>query len=177
MAMERGKGETSGNGDAARDTAAVIRGAFRLPSDAEIPPGNAPGTAQNYRRIMDDYREHGRRYLASGDYRQAAEKNWGAFAESVKSIAADYGMKISSHGAIVSVAGRLSALAAQDDPAAGALLRQGLGLARSLHQHFYEDDLPADDVIYSAGVVAEAIDLMQRRFGLGGNNGAAPEGE
>lgn len=173
MAAEQGSGESSRNGD----TAAVIRGAFRLPSDAEIAPGNAPGTAQNYRRIMDDYREHGRRYLASGDYRQAAEKNWGAFSESVKSIAADYGMKISSHGAIVSVAGRLSSLAAQDDPAAGALLRQGLASARSLHQHFYEDDLPAGDVIYSAEVVAAAIDAMQRRFGLGGNNGAAPEGE
>ena len=77
------------------------------------------------------------------------------------------------------MAGRLSSLAAQDDPAAGALLHQGLGLARSLHQHFYEDDLPADDVIYSAGVVAEAIDVMQQRFGLdgGGGNGAGPEGE
>ena len=177
MAAKHSNGESSGNGDAVRDTAAVIRAAFRLPSDAEIAPGNAPGTAQNYRRIMDDYREHGRRYLASGDYRQAAEKNWGAFAESVKAIAADYGMKISSHGAIVSVAGRLSSLAAQDDPAAGALLHLGLGLARSLHQHFYEDDLPAESVIYSAGVVAEAIDLMQRRFGLDGGNGAAGEGE
>ena len=176
MAMERDNGKTPGNGDAARDTAAVIRAAFRMPSDAEMAPGDAPGTAQTYRRIMDDYREHGRRYLASGDYRQAAEKNWGAFAESVKSIAADYGMKISSHATIVNVAGRLSSLAAQDNPEAGRLLHLGLGLARSLHQHFYEDDLPAESVIYSAGVVAEAIDLMQRRFGLG-NNGAAPEGE
>ena len=177
MAAKHSNGESSGNGDAVRDTAAVIRAAFRMPSDAEIAPGNAFNTAQNYRRIMDDYREHGRRYLASGDYRQAAEKNWGAFAESVKAIAADYGMKISSHGAIVSVAGRLSSLAAQDDPAAGALLRQGLDSARSLHQHFYEDDLPDENVIYSAGVVAEAIDLMQQRFGLGGGNGAAGEGE
>ena len=172
MATERDNGNT-----ARADTAAAIRAAFRMPSDVEIPPGNAPDQAKTYRRIMDDYREHGRRYLAAGDYRQAAEKNWGAFAESVKSIAADYGMKISSHGAIVSVAGRLSALAAQDDAEAGALLRQGLGLARSLHQHFYEDDLPAGDVIYSAGVVAAAIDLMQQRFGRGGSNGAAPEGE
>ena len=175
MAMEQGNGGGKG---ARADPAAAIRAAFRMPSDSEIAPGDAPGTAETYRRLMDDYREHGSRYLADGDYRQAAEKNWGAFAESVKSIAADYGMKISAHGTIVSVASRLSNLAAQDDPEAGALLRQGLGLARSLHQHFYEDDLPAEDVIYSAGVVAAAIDLMQQRFAMNdGSNGAAPEGE
>ena len=175
MAMEQGNGGGKG---ARADTAAAIRAAFRMPSDVEIPPGNAPDQAKTYRRIMDDYREHGRRYLVEEDYRQADEKTWGAFAESVKSIAADYGMKITSHGAIVSVAGRLSSLAAQDDAAAGALLHQGLGLARSLHQHFYEDDLPSESVIYSAGVVAEAIDLMQQRFAMNdGSNGAAPEGE
>ena len=150
------------------DVAATIRAAFRVPSDSEIAPGDAPALARTYRSMMEEYRQHGRQYLADGDYRQAAEKSWGAFAESVKSIAADYAMKISFHGTIIGVAGRLATLAAQDDPDAEAALRSGLGSARSLHQHFYENDLNPEDVRYSSERVAAAIDLMQQRFSNGG---------
>lgn len=163
--MEQENPNANGSGV---DVAAVIRASFRVPSDSEIAPGDAPTLARTYRSMMDDCRQHGHQYMAAGDYRQAAEKSWGAFAESVKSIAADYGMKISFHGTIVGVAGRLATLAAQDDPDAGTLLNDGLGLARSLHQHFYENDLPAEQVIFSAERVAAAIDLMQRRFAAGG---------
>ena len=160
---------TAENHNNGADVAAAIRAAFRVPSDSEIVPGDAPALARTYRSMMDEYRQHGRQYLASGDYRQAAEKSWGAFAESVKSIAADYGMKISFHGTIISVAGRLATLADQEDPDAGEALNQGLGLARSLHQHFYENDLPSEQVIFSAERVAAAIDLMQQRFASGAN--------
>ncbi len=160
--------ENHNNHNNGADVAAAIRESFRVPSDSEVAPGDASDLAKTYRNIMDDYRQHGQQYLTDGDYRQAAEKSWGAFAESVKSIAADYGMKISFHGTIVGVAGRLATLAAQDDPEAGELLRQGLGLARSLHQHFYEDDLDPDDVRFSSERVAAAIDLMQQRFSVGG---------
>lgn len=165
--------EASGNGQNRNgaDVAAAIRAAFRVPSDSEIAPGDAPALARTYRSIMDEYRQHGRQYLAAGDYRQAAEKSWGAFAESVKSIAADYGMKISFHGTIISVAGSLATLAARDDSDAGITLNQGLGLARSLHQHFYENDLPPEQVAFSSERVNAAIDLMQQRFAAGANGG------
>ncbi len=133
--------------------AAAIRASFRMPSDSEIAPGDAPALARTYRSIMDNCRQHGRQYLAAGDYRQAAEKSWGAFAESIKSIAADYGMKFSFHGTIISVASRLATLAAQDAPDAGEVLRHGLNSARSLHQHFYENDLEPEDVHFSANRV------------------------
>ena len=113
------------------DVAAAIRASFRVPSDSEVAQGDAPALARTYRGMMDEYRQHGRQYLADGDYRQAAEKSWGAFAESVKSIAADYGMKISFHGTIIGVASRLATLANRDDPNAGAILRAGLHSARS----------------------------------------------
>ena len=178
MSTEQGKGKTSGNGDADRDTAAVIRAAMRGRSDAELRPEDTARIAASYRRNLDYYRQHGRECLAAGDYRQAAEKLWGAYAQSVKSIAADYGMRISFHGSIISVGDALAALSAQDDPAAGEALDEGLARARSLHQHFYENDLSDRAVIRSSARVAEAIDLMQRRFGLnGGGNGAGREGE
>lgn len=161
--------ENHNNHDNGSVVAAAIRTAFRVPSDSEIAPGDAPALARTYRGMMEEYRQHGRRYLAEGDYRQAAEKSWGAFAESVKSIAADHAMKISFHGTIVGVASRLATLAAQDDPEAGSVLQQGLGLARSLHQHFYENDLDPEAVHFSADRVAAAIDLMQQRFAASGN--------
>ena len=154
-----------------QDTAAIIRAALRGRSDSELAPEDIPAFAQNYRNGMNHYRRRGREFLAEGDYRQAAEKSWGAFAQSVKSIAADYGMRISFHGSIISVAGHLASLAAQDDLDAGAVLSDGLGQARSLHQHFYENDLPPEQVIFSTQRVSAAIDLMQHRFTPGANGG------
>ena len=158
------------------DTAAAIRAAMRGRSDAELRPEDTARIAASYRSNMDYYRQHGRECLAAGDYRQAAEKMWGAYAQSVKSVAADYGVRISFHGSIISVGHALATLAAQDDSAAGDSLDAGLDAGRSLHQHFYENDLPDQAVIQRAHRVAAAIDAMQQRFGLG-NNGAAPEGE
>ncbi len=164
--------EDHGNHNAnGQDIAAAIRAAIRRQFDTDMPPAQAAAFAENYRNSMNFYRRHGQEYLAAGDYRQAAEKSWGAFASSVKSIAADYGMKITFHGSIINVAGRLATLAAQDDQDAGEVISSGLGLARSLHQHFYENDLPPGQVIFSAGKVAVAIDLMQQRFASGPVNG------
>ena len=142
----------------------AIRAALHRRVDSEFTSAQAIAASENYRNGMNHYRRRGRQFLAEGDYRQAAEKSWGAFAQSVKAIAADHGMRISFHGSIIGVAGRLASLAAEDDPDAGEVLRQGLGLARSLHQHFYENDLEPEDVHFSANRVAAAIDLMQQRF-------------
>ena len=160
--------ETPGNHkNNGAEVADVIRSALHRRVDSEFTPAQAMAASENYRNGMNHYRRRGQQFLAVGDYRQAAEKSWGAFSQSVKAIAADYGMRISFHGSIISVAGSLATLAAQDDAGAAEVLRQGTGLARSLHQHFYENDLPSEDVIYSAGRVAAAIDLMQQRFANG----------
>ena len=169
MAMER----SNGNGGAAArpDLAAVLRGVVREQAELLWTPEFAAEQAAGYRQTLDAYRRHSREYLAAGDYQQAAEKAWGAYSQSVKSIAADYGVKLAHHAHIIRAGSALATLAAQDDPAAGDSLDAGLGLARSLHQHFYENDLPGPTVIRSAARVLEAIDLMQQRFGLPGGNG------
>ena len=175
--MEQGNSESSGKNTAEMDTAAIIRAAMRGRSDTELRPEDTARIAASYRRNLDYYRQHGRECLAAGDYRQAAEKMWGAYAQSVKSVAADYGMRISFHGSIISVGHALAILAGQDHPESGDALLVALDSARSLHQHFYENDLPDQAVVISSGRVAAAIDAMQQRFGLGGNNSAAGEGE
>jgi len=157
--------------DPAQDVAQVIRTARNMRSDTEIPQDEMAALSGKYRDIMTHYRQHSRECLDAGDHLQGAEKSWGAFAASVKAIAADYGLKISFHGSIISVASRLSTLANRDDPNAGAILRAGLNSARSLHQHSYENDLEPDVIMLSAGDVNAAIDLMQQRFTPGANGG------
>ena len=147
-----------------QDTAAAIRAALRGRRDLELSLADAAQLAETYRASLGDYRGHSLQCLEAGDYQQAAEKSWGAFAESVKAIAADYGLRLSHHCHVIRVSGQLATLAAQHDTDAEPILRDGLSAARSLHQHFYENDLPADDVIFSTNRVAAAIDLMQQRF-------------
>ena len=171
MAAERGNGN---GGEAARpDAAAALRGVVRGQAELLWTPEFAAEQAAGYRQTLDAYRRHSREYLAAGDYQQAAEKAWGAYAQSVKAIAADYGVKLAHHAHIIRAGSQLSILARQDSPESGEVLLIGLGSARSLHQHFYENDLVPEVVIGEANHVLEAIDLMQRRFGLAGGNGGA----
>ena len=110
------------------------------------------------------YRNVARKCLSEGDYLQAAEKSWGAYAQTVKGISAAHGIGVSTHSNLVSVAQALNALAADADAVMGTQLRQAFHSARSLHQHFYENDLFNDEVERSVSEVMAAIDLMQSLF-------------
>ena len=149
------------------DLAEAICAALPPREDLRLTPGDGAELAASYRAILRDYREHGAQYLESGDHKQAAEKGWGSYAQSVKSIAAEHGFRLSHHGHIVRVGGRLASMAAAESSDEETVLRDGLQAARSLHQHFYEDDLNPEDVRFSAQRVAAAIELMQRRFTAG----------
>ena len=120
--------------------------------------------AAKYRDSQAHYQQHAAHSLADGDYRQVAEKSWGAFTQTVKAIAADRQVYLSSHISIMRVVGELSALAGQADPDAAASLNQAITAAHSLHTHFYENDLPDAVVTQSAGAVADAIVLLQELF-------------
>ncbi len=168
---------SAGSVSSSGDVAATIRAARNMRVDSEITQDEVAEFSGKYRDILNHYREHSRECLDSGDYLQGAEKAWGAYAASIKAIAADYGLKISFHGSIISVASRLAALANRDDPNAGAVLRAGLNSARSLHQHSYENDLEPDVIRLSADDVDAAIDLMQQQFASGANGGGRPGSE
>ena len=117
-----------------------------------------------YRRSLAHYRQHAQDSLAQGDYLQAAEKSWGAYTQTLKIIAADRGLPLSHHASIIAVAGRLATLVGASSPEAGNTLRHGLSTARSLHQHFYENDLPDETVTASTADVMATIDLLQQLF-------------
>ena len=154
-------------------TAAIRAG---LPNHASggVSAADAGNFAATYQDNLAHYREHVRQSLADGDYRQAAEKSWGLYAQSIKIIGADHGFHIASHRSIVQVSGHLTALAGRSDATAAQNLTAGLAFARSLHQHFYENDLPPASVTASVGQVFDAIDQLQALFasnGTGGWNG------
>ena len=134
----------------------------RQPVDMSADEGSQQ--AGVYRRNLDHYRGHVQKSLDEGDYLQAAEKSWGAFAQSIKAVAADHRLRLTHHASIMGVADHLALLAGSVDPAAGQALRQGLLTARSLHQHWYEDDLSDTTVTTSSREVMAAVDLLQGFF-------------
>ncbi len=144
--------------------AAIRAGLSGTRQNVELATGRAAELAAVHRNILAHYQQHVGKSLAEGDYLQVAEKSWGAYAQTIKAIGADYRLRISHHAGITGVASRLALLVSDSDPANGYVLRHGLATARSLHQHFYENDLPDDGVIADADDVATAIALLQELF-------------
>ncbi len=143
---------------------AAIRTAFSPRWDTSLTPEEAVTHAGIYRDSLDHYRKHVQRSLGESDYRQVAEKSWGAFTQIVKAIGADHQIKLSSHVGIYRVAGELAALVGQADPDAEIALNNATGLVSGLHTHFYENYLTDAVVTQSAAMVSDAIDLLQEYF-------------
>lgn len=151
------------------DVAATIRAALHsVRSNTDLSPGYAADLSESYRNCAKHFVRRSRESIESGDYHKAAKMTWAAFAASVDAIAASYRLRISRHLDTSRVCG---VLAVNSDSNAKIVLHIGLSSARSLHQHIYADDLPAEQVAHSAGKAFEAIDLMQQRFAAGANGG------
>ncbi len=143
---------------------AAIRAAFSPRWDTSLTPEEAVTHAGIYRDSLDHYRKHVQRSLGESDYRQVAEKSWGAFTQIIKAIGADHRIKLSSHVGIYRVAGELAALVGQLDPNAESALNSAATSVSSLHTHFYENNLTDAMVTQSAVIVSDAIDLLQDWF-------------
>ena len=130
----------------------------------ELDAGDAGQKNATYGDNLAHYRNVAQKCLSEDDYLQAAEKSWGAYAQTIKATCAGYGIRVSTHRNILSVAQALTALAGGADAAAADTLRRGFTSARSLHQHFYENDLDADEVERSVAEVMDATDLLQMLF-------------
>ena len=152
-----------------QQVAAAIRAGLPNRPDVALTASDAPERAATYRDSLAHYREHVRKSLAERDYRQAAEKSWGAYTQSVKAISADHGLRVRSHTNILRVSEQLMTLVSQSDPVAGVILDNGADSAHSMHIHFYENDLPDATVIRRAERVEDAINLLQALFSGNGN--------
>ena len=129
-----------------------------------LTPEEATQKGAAYRGNLAHYRNLAQKSLTEGDYLQSAEKSWGAYAQTIKSAGADYGMNVTTHRNLLSVAQELTSLVASADATTSARLRSGFLAARSLHQHFYENDLQAAEVETSVEEALAVIDLLQSLF-------------
>jgi uncharacterized protein (UPF0332 family) len=89
-----------------------------------------------------------------GDYVQASEKYWGAFAQMVKAVAAAKGLELGEHRNIIEFVQELS----KEHPELN--LTDALAKARYLHTNFYEDELPHEVNAAYADTVKEAVDKL-----------------
>ena len=145
-------------------TAAIVAGLRRPSRTVDLSQEDAAQQVALYQNNLTHYRQHVQKSLEKGDYLQAAEKSWGAYAQIIKAIGAGRQFFVPYHGAIVGVADQLASLVGTSDMSAGLILRHGLSIALSLHQHFYENNLSGETVIANADDVAAAIDLLQELF-------------
>lgn len=130
----------------------------------DLSPAEASQQAEVYRGNLAHYRDHVQKSLGEGDYLQAAEESWGAYAQTIKAVAADHGLRVTHHASIIGAADRIALLVGTADTVAGDTLRQGLSTARSLHQHWYENDLSDATVTANTREVIAAIDLLHELF-------------
>lgn len=146
-------------------TAAIRSPAGRRRPPTALAPHEAADKAAAYRDSLAHYRRHAWQSLADGDYRQAAEKSWGAYTQTIKAIAADYQSLIPTHAGIIRASEQLIDLVDQSGRSDLALiLDRGFVAARALHINFYENDMPARSVRAAFNDVGAAIDLMQQLY-------------
>ena len=101
--------------------------------------------------VAQRFRQRGIAELRAGDDLVGSELMWGAAARATKAVAAKLGMRHGSHSDLFWVARRLS------DESGIEGLQELLGKASALHVHFYESNLPPDEI---AGAVASANDFI-----------------
>lgn len=99
--------------------------------------------------------------LTKGDYTQASEKLWGALVDMIKGIAEARGDKLGTHRSIAQYVLKLD----QEHPE--LRLHDVFAHADKLHTSFYEDHLPAEDVVRSAEIIKKSIKEMSEVFALG----------
>lgn len=114
---------------------------------------------ERYVQLGAKYLEDGERLLAAEDYPQAAEKFWGAAAESMKAVADLRGWRHSSHRDLLVAVGRLAV--ETGDVELGRLLAS----AQALHADFYEDFAPAELVKLYADDAKRLVDKLSALAG------------
>ena len=97
---------------------------------------------RRYTEQADEFLRQAEEEFQRGDLRQAAEKGWGAAAQTLKSIAELRGWDHYAHWHLGDTISRLS----EERPNAGLL--RGFSAAESLHRFFYESGLSRNAVRY-----------------------------
>ena len=95
---------------------------------------------QQYAQASERFLAQARQELSAGDLAQASEKGWGATAQIIKAIAERRGWEHNRHRHLHQIASRLRAETGDRE------IRRLFDSASAMHENFYENDMPADEV-------------------------------
>ncbi|MDE0161522.1 MAG: HEPN domain-containing protein [Acidimicrobiaceae bacterium] len=113
-------------------------------------------TRERHQEICEQFLAHAEEEYGRGDYLQAAEKAWGAFAHCMNAIAIDEGWEVGSHRKLIANAKRLI----DRQPEHAKARRLLLAAVESLHVNFYKEFMSQDavrDGIDNAGDLIKAV--------------------
>ena len=111
-------------------------------------------TIQHYAQASERFLAQARRELSAGDLAQASEKGWGATAQMLKAVAEQRGWEHNRHRHLHQIASRLRAETGDGD------IRRLFDAASALHENFYEDDTPPDQVAERLDEVKTLLDKL-----------------
>lgn len=121
---------------------------------------NKNGNIKRYMLLNKKYINDADACLKSGDYVQASEKLWGATVTIAKAIAAQRRKTIKSHNGIMFFLAQIAKELKDESINSVSLIAEGL------HQNFYENTHPPDNVKKGAKSVKQFVTRMRNRFGL-----------
>ena len=110
-----------------------------IPSIAEADWQRLSRDTRKYAAASVELADKAGEYYGRGDLRQASEKGWGAAAQMVKAIAENWKDDEVVHGRHQDLRALVAGLATADQEPELDLLFQS---AQTLHENFYEDNLP-----------------------------------
>ena len=110
--------------------------------------------AHRYQQASEHFLAQVKRELSNGDLAQASEKGWGAAAQILKAIAEQRGWDHHRHRHFHRAASRIRAETGDGE------IRRLFDSASALHENFYENDMPPDEVDDRLDDVAALMDKL-----------------
>ena len=118
------------------------------------------GNLKRYLQLNNKYIKDADECIKKGDYSQASEKIWGAFATILKAIAAQRRKTIKTHEGISFFLAQVSKELKDE-----SINNIGL-IADGLHQNFYENVKHPDAIKKGTKTIKQFITRMRNRFNL-----------
>ena len=107
-----------------------------------------------YQQASERFLAQAKQELSNGDLAQASEKGWRATAQVLKAIAEQRGWDHHRHRHFHRAASRIRTETGDGD------IRRLFDSASALHENFYENDMPPDEVGERLGDVATLMDKL-----------------
>ena len=101
---------------------------------------------------------HAEQELANGDRLQASEKAWGAVVHRLKVIADQRGWEYTRHQHVYRIVRQIA------DERGDQRIRELFPIAAGLHQNYYLDAMPLDELGYEIGKVKELLEMLKSTY-------------